>query len=334
MTARSDGAAPPPHVSILIITYNSNDLAPRCFACVEAQTLTNFEVIVVDNASPDGPPSLPRDPRFRLIPSLTNLGFAGGNNLAAKHARGKWLAALNPDAFAEPDWLEQLVTAAERTPGATMAGSLQLSGRREDRLDGAGDCYHAAGVAWRGLYNAPRTAAPPTGEVFGPCAAAALYRRDAFERVGGFDEDFFCYHEDVDLAFRMRLAGGRCVQSAEARVVHVGSASSDVESDFATYHGVRNRLWTFVKSMPAPLLVLLAVPHALVSCLFLVRAFVKGIGGPTLRGLSDGLKGLPKQWRKRSDVRAITMIGAGAIARAFTWSPWRLLTRGHDVRPL
>lgn len=330
----SETASSTPYVSIMIVTYNSGALAQRCFACVLAQTRADFEVIVVDNASREGPPAIPDDPRFRLIASDSNLGFAGGNNLAALHARGTWLAALNPDAFAEPDWLEQLVAAAERTPGATMAGSLQLSGRRDDRLDGAGDCYHAAGVAWRGLYNAPRSAAPPTGEVFGPCAAAALYRRDAFERVGGFDEDFFCYHEDVDLAFRMRLAGGRCVQSAEARVIHVGSASSDVESDFATYHGVRNRLWTFAKDMPAPLLVLLAIPHALISCLFLLRAFVKGIGRPTLRGLRDGLKGLPKQWRKRRDVRSATTVGAGAIARTFTWSPWRLLARGHDVRRL
>lgn len=323
-----------PHVSILIVTYNSGALAAQCFACVEAQTRRDFEVIVVDNASAEGPPAIPRDPRFRLIASERNLGFAAGNNLAARHARGKWLATLNPDAFAEPDWLEKLVGAVERVTDATMAGSLQLSGRRDDRLDGAGDCYHAAGVAWRGLYNAPRTAAPPTGEVFGPCAAAALYRRDAFERVGGFDEDFFCYHEDVDLAFRMRLAGGRCVQSADARVVHVGSASSDVESDFATYHGVRNRLWTFVKDMPASLLILLAIPHALISSLFLLRAFVKGIGAPTLRGLRDGLKGLPKQWRKRRAVRAASTIGTGRIAAAFTWSPFPLLSRGHDVRPL
>ncbi|MFN3398776.1 MAG: glycosyltransferase family 2 protein [Ferrovibrio sp.] len=94
---------------------------------------------------------------------------------------------------------------------------------------------------------------PPEGEAFGPCAAAALFRADAFRAAGGFDESLFCYMEDVDLAFRLRFAGERAMQIPAARVRHVGGGSVG-GSEFAVYHGARNSVWCFVKNIPAALL--------------------------------------------------------------------------------
>jgi len=322
-----------PRVSVLIVTYNSAHLSDRCFAALAAQTMADFEAIVVDNASTDGGPKLPNDPRFRLIRSDKNLGFAAGNNLAAREAKGAWLATLNPDAFAEPNWLAALLAAVETHPGATMAGSTQIDFAHSDKLDGAGDCYHALGIAWRGLGTLPRDLLPPTGEVFGPCAAAALYRADAFRAVGGFDEAFFCYHEDVDLALRLRLIGGRCVQSAEAVVHHVGSAISGKQSDFAVYHGVRNRIWTFYQGMPLPLLVLLAAPQIAANVLLALKA-PKSFSAATWRGLRDGYGGLGRVlFARRRAVQRTRTASSGAIARALTWSVRKLLYIQHDVRP-
>ena len=151
--------------------------------------------------------------------------------------------------------------ATTRHPDAVMFGSTQIDAADIRRLDGAGDVYHASGLVWRGHHGAPVGSLPPEGEVFAPCAAAALYRRDLFLEAGGFDEGFFCYCEDVDLGFRLRLLGHKCIQVAGARVHHVGSAITGRRSTFATYHSTRNRIWMFVKNMPMALLVPLLPLH-------------------------------------------------------------------------
>lgn len=317
-----------PAVTIAIVTYNSADVVDTCFQHVRAQDFQDFEVIVVDNASLAGPPSLPEDARFRLIRLSENTGFAAANNLAARAARAPWLVTLNPDAFPQPDWLGRLLDAVRARPEAGMAGSLQLRAGAPDTLDGAGDCYSPLGYAWRGLYGRAARLAPATGEAFAPCAAAAIYRLDIFRALGGFDEDFFCYYEDVDLAFRFRLAGWRCVQSAEARVAHVGAGSTRERSDFAAYHGARNRTWTFFQNMPPLLLGLLTLPHILFAALLATRT-----GNAAWRGFCDALRQLPKAWRKRRRIAAARRLSSFAIAPAFTWSIAALLAGAHDVRP-
>lgn len=319
-------------VTVVVITFNSRHFTERCFEALLAQSFTKFEVIVVDNASRDGGPQLPQDSRFRLISLGRNVGFAAANNLAASKALSPWLATLNPDAFPATDWIERLLEGASRAPQIAMVGSLQVCSEDENRLDGVGDCYSPLGVAWRGLYGRPLREAPPTGEVFGPCAAAALYRLDAFRGVGGFDEDYFCYHEDVDLAFRLRLRGHRCIQCMEARVVHVGSGIAGKNSDFAVYHGTRNRVWTFVKCMPLPLLILLGPLHIAANLYLLVGSLRAQLGGPVLRGLRDSVLGLTRMWRKRNAVHQAGRLSPLRIAFSFTWSMRAFRRMDHDVR--
>ena len=122
----------------------------------------------------------------------------------------------------------------------------------EPLLDGTGDAYHMSGLVWRMGHGMPVSS--DTGkdyEVFSPCAAVAFYRRSAMQKIGGFDEEYFCYVEDVDLGFRLRLAGFRCLYVPKSVAHHVGSgATGGQHSDFAAYHGHRNLVWTFVKDMP------------------------------------------------------------------------------------
>ena len=139
----------------------------------------------------------------------------------ARLARGQWLALLNADAFPEPDWLERLLEAAETIPNAFFA-SRQIQANSTELLDGEGDVYHISGLAWRRNYGLPVLEKFDTEEIFSSCAAAALYPRQAFLDAGGFDEDYFSYHEDVDLGFRLRLKGLRCFYVPKAVVYHVG----------------------------------------------------------------------------------------------------------------
>lgn len=324
-----------PRVSVLIVNYNAGPHLAACLAALCAQTMADFEAIVVDNGSADGSLEQGRavvagDERFRFDAAGANLGFAAANNRAAAQAAAPWLATLNPDAFAAIDWLDELLAAAANHPEAVMLGSLQVDAADPWRLDGAGDRYWAAGLAWRGGYGWPAAAAPAEDiEVFAPCAAAALYRADAFRTAGGFDETFFCYVEDVDLGFRMRLLGHHAVQAARARVRHVGGGSGGggAASPFARYHGTRNMLWCFAKNMPAALFWPILPVHLMILLLLWLRAVPRGLGSAVGRGLIDGLAGLPALWSRRRAVQARRAIPLTAVIAALDWNPLSYLRR-------
>ncbi len=334
-TARNPALPRVPRVRVLIVAYRSGETVQACVDSLLAQTITDFEVRIVDNG-PEGDRAVAAlrglDERFAVIRPGRNCGFAGGNNLAARDARTRWLALLNPDAIAEPEWLETLVLAAEQA-GAEMAGSLQLWQGHEGRLDGAGDAYHVSGIAWRGLRGKPRALAPDSGETFAPCAAAALYDRELFERLGGFDEDFFAYHEDVDLAFRMRLAGARTLQVQEARVWHVASGAPGEASALAVRLGTRNRIWTYIKNMPGWLVWALAPLHCVAVLASMLRDLRRRRGRAALDGVLEAIGALGPVLEGRRRVQAHRSASVVSVLRAMTISPWPLLRTGADVRP-
>ena len=209
--------------------------------------------------------------------------------------------------------------AAEKYPDAAMFGSLQLDAADPNIFDGAGDCYSCFGTSWRGGYGHPVRPLPDFAETFSPCAAAAMYRTDWFARVGGFNATFFCYIEDVDLGFRVRLLGGRCLQVNNAVVHHVGSATAETDSEFSIYHGTRNRFWTVVKNCPR---LLLCVIRAAPACAYLFFNFPHeaSASAPAIkRGLRDGIADLRHVWRQRAEIQASRT--ASTIDRAvIDWS--------------
>lgn len=323
-----------PCASIIVVAHAAGATLQACVDSIRRQTVTDFEVLIVDNGPPqDHSVDLLQglDARFRVLKPGANLGFAGANNLAARQARGRWLALLNPDAFAETDWLERLIAAAQAT-GAAMIGSQQMWADHPGLLDGAGDAYHAFGLAWRGHRGKPIAQAPPAGETFAPCAAAALYDRAAFLSVGGFDERFFAYHEDVDLAFRLRLMGHRALQTTDARVAHVGSGAPGEAHALAVRLGSRNRIWTFVKCMPGLWVYLLAPGLLGVVLVSLARDIRRGRGGAALTGIGEAMKALPAVWRDRRAVQHARRAAIGDILAAFTWSPLPIIQTAADIR--
>jgi GT2 family glycosyltransferase len=324
-----------PAITVVVVNYNGGDYLRRCLASLARQTFRDFETIVVDNASTDG--SLSRigeaPQAVTILRQPKNLGFAEGNNVGARAGTGRWLALLNPDAEAEPDWLANLVQAVARRPNQRVVASLQINLHDASRLDGAGDCYLAYGYAWRGGFGHRRDATPPAGECFAPCGAAAFYPRDVFLSAGGFDERYFCYHEDVDLGFRLRLFGERCQFAPDAVVRHAGSAITGRASYFSVFHGVRNGVWTYVKNMPGALLIVTAPVWLIGAMALLARGVVRGQLKPTWDGLLAGLGDLGPALAARRVIAARRTISAAQLAAAMTWNPFAYLGRRIIVRP-
>ena len=323
-----------PQISVIIVNYNSGDRLRRCLEALARQTYADFETIVIDNASSDASLASARASGvdFRLIEAGANLGFAAGNNRAVEEARGEWLAFLNPDAYAAPDWLAELVAASERYPWADAFGSTQIDAEDLGRVDGAGDVYHAFGANYRGHYGWPVETLPGEGECFAPCAAAALYRRRAFEALGGFEESFFCYCEDIDLGFRLRLAGGRAVQAARAKVLHEGSGVTGKHSDFTIYHGHRNRIWMYYRCTPLIILVLTAPFHMMFNIYLFIRFSLQGRMRPYLKALKDAAAGLPAQSPSRRRIQQGREARLAALMQSMTWSLFKIMRKEADIR--
>jgi GT2 family glycosyltransferase len=313
-------------VALIVVNWNSGPLLERCLAAVAAQTLPPREIVVVDNDSHDGSADglEARFPGVRVLRPGRNLGFAAANNLAAAEVReSDWLALLNPDAFPEPRWLERLAGAATTHPSYSFFTSRLVSAGDPERLDGTGDLYSTSGLAWRRDHGRPVAQAPDTAsEVFSACAAAALYRREAFLDVGSFDESYFCFFEDVDLAFRLRLAGHRCLYVPDAVVHHVGSAMTRRGSDFAVYHGHRNLVWTYVKDMPWPLVLTCLPQHLLLNLASLAWFTLRGQPRAIFRAKWDALRSLPRVWTARRAIQGRAGISSQELRRAFTSGVW------------
>ena len=276
------------------------------------------EVIIVDNASTDSSAVGLEEcyPHVKVVRLNKNIGFAAGNNHLFRYATGsQWVALVNPDAFLEQDWLSKMLSTALAHPEYSFFASRLVQANHPDRLDGAGDAYHVSGRVWRlGRGTSVMGKADSEREVFSPCAAAALYRRDALESVGGFDEDYFCYFEDVDLGFRLRLAGHRCLLVPDAVAYHVGSASTGGQhSDFAIYHGHRNLVWTYVKNMPGILFWILLPIHLALNFIAVIYYVMRGQGRIILRAKWDALCGIPRMWKKRRDIQRNRSASVGEI---------------------
>ncbi len=281
MTTPPDSAGVPA-VSVIIVNWNGRELLGSCLDALRAQTCRAFEVLLVDNASADGSADwIERAyPEVRVLRAGRNLGFAAGNNLGLRQARGAAVALLNNDAVADPTWLESLLEASVRHPGYGFFASKIVLQSRPDTVDACGDYFTRDGFAgkigWLDRMSSYSTPYP----IASACAAAALYRRTLFDDVGGFDEDFFMTHEDTDLGLRAQLRGHRGLFVPDARVVHRLSASLRPGSWRQLFLTYRNEEYAYLKNMPARLLRRSAIPHLLRG----LRRFASAARRDGLRG--------------------------------------------------
>lgn len=326
-----------PWVTIIIVNYNAGRFLQPALDAVAAQTNKQYELILLDNNSTDGSlDELNTDgiSDFKLIKLDENVGFAKGNNLAAKQARGDWIVLLNPDTEAFPDWLAEFHAATHAHPQTRMFAGATINTTDPTIMDGAGDCYFFLGIPWRGGYGRPVSEMPGIGECFSACGASALIHTKTFLEMGGFDERFFCYCEDVDLGFRFRLEGQNCIFWPAAKVYHFGSGTTSVASPFSVRHGTRNRLWTFVKNMP-PLGLFFFLPlHLALTAALLVRAAMVGRAGPTYAGLKEGILGIGPVWKDRKEIQRRRKLSTRQVIKSMSWKWSTLRQRKADITPL
>jgi GT2 family glycosyltransferase len=232
----------------VIVSYDDPQATARAVASAHAQTIAPDEVVVVDNHPAH--PTLALDLPATVLTPGDNLGFAGGAALGARATSAEWILFLNPDAVAAPDCVEHLLAAA--ADGTGLIGAQVLLG--DGRVNAGDNPVHLAGIAWSGGFEQPREDGPPRG-VASVSGAAMLARRAALDAVGGISERFFLYYEDVDLGWRMRLAGWDVVFQPAALATH------DYDFDKGTrkwFFLERNRAWTLLTCYSATSLILLA----------------------------------------------------------------------------
>ncbi|ADK84365.1 glycosyl transferase family 2 [Desulfarculus baarsii DSM 2075] len=320
-------------ITVIIVNYNAKTHLARCLDALREQTVQDFHIVLVDNASTDGSLNeIYTNENLTVVRLAENVGFAAANNIGALRSQSEFIALLNPDAFPAPTWLEKLMEHAKAYPEYAAFGSTQLLDANSDLLDGAGDVLYFFGLPRRSKHLERAIPLPPTREVFSPCAAAALYRRHLFVGVGGLDEAFFCYCEDVDLGFRLRLRGYKCLQVADAIVRHVGGGSSGQISGFAERHGHRNALWMHIKNMPMPLLALTLPCH-------FIAEFAKAIfdiASPSrgrlaqrahnvkcrIQGICEALAQIGPMMLQRRIIQEKRVISSCSVARTLCWRPW------------
>jgi len=280
--------------------------------------MDRFEVIVVDDASSDNTLDFlaVEHPDIRVVPLSTNRGLAAACNAGAAVARGEVLVMLNNDTEAEPGWLAALVDALLAHPEAGAAASKMLLFDRRDTLHTAGDLMGIDGVPRnRGVWERDEGQYDDQVEVFSGCGGAVAYWRTVWDALGGFDEDLFMYLEDVDLAWRMQLAGWKTVFAPASRVYHRLSATGG--GPLASFYTGRNTIWVIAKNMPGKLLrrywwvILKTQLHIGWDAL---RAWRGAAARARLRGQIAGLLGLPRMLRKRQAVQRARQVDDEAIA--------------------
>ena len=310
----------PLSLGVIIVNYNSGDLLVSCLEALSMQKAVPQKIIVVDNASEDD--SMSRLPEYENVVFLKlqdNLGFAAANNLALQHLASMDLVmTLNPDAFVREGCLEALIKSASEYPDHDSFACRMMSS--DYILDGAGDNYHISGLVWRNLHGSElNDDALISKEVFSPCAGAAMYRRNIFDEIGGFDESFFCYVEDIDLGYRLRLVGKRCRYIPDAVVEHIGSAITSKYPGFSVYHGHRNLVWAFIKNTPMPIFIFMLPIHILMTIFMFFFFLMKGQAHIYARAKLDALSGLPEIFKKRKLIQRQRCISAWQLLKSYRY---------------
>lgn len=324
-------------MSAIVVNLNGARFLEECLESLFAQSWERTEVILVDNASTDGSADGAQQrygERLRVIRNARNEGFARGNNQAIAQATGEWVFLLNNDAVLEPDAVAEAMAFVADRPEAGMIACRVMVYDKPHVFDSTGLLLYPDGVCrprgWEekdlGQYDQP-------DEVLAPSGSASLWRRAMVEAIGGFDESYFAYLEDLDLGMRGQLAGWKCFYAPKVVARHAKSMTSGNHSKFKAYHVERNRIYNAVKLLPrfillmSPLFTLnryLLQFYAARTQRGLPSRFLKdyswlGLCGVLLRAYAMGLVKLPEMLRKR---RAISR------SRTLSVDEWyRLISR-------
>lgn len=280
-------------VSVVIPNYNGISFLETCLRSVLKQTGVSVEIIVVDNGSSDGSQEYIRE-HFKeciLVALDKNYGFCRAVNEGIRRASGPYVILLNNDTEVQPDFASALLWALREDERRFSCAAQMLQYKDRELLDNGGDFYCALGWGFARGKGKKSNKCSAAGRIFSSCAGAAIYRKELVEKLGGFDEAHFAYLEDMDLSYRAKLHGYYHWYVPEAKVFHIGSATSGSRHNhFKVVHSARNNVYLLYKNMPF-LQMLLNGPFLLagfaIKYLFFVR---KGLGRDYRQGLLRGFR--------------------------------------------
>jgi hypothetical protein len=310
-----------PLVSVVIISFNEIDKIGECLSALFAQTYSNYEIIVYDNASFDGTPEyIERNfPLVKLIKGTKNLGFGGANNQASEQARGKYLAFVNDDAYVTPNWLEPLVNLLEMDKTVGCAGAELLCAEKEKRniVLCHGNDIHLSGIAY--LKNNGQIAKPAAPIEAGAISGAAfVIRRELFLEIGGFESDFFLYYEDTDLSLRLRLIGKRCIVIPGSVVYHNSEPRFGAQKLFFLE---RNRYLSLFTLMNTKMLVLMVPSMLMFELISWGYCLIRGKEALVSKAKSWQAIYSKRHWimtRRRKQQITVQKVSTDFLLRAFT----------------
>ena len=287
-------------VTVVIPNYNGLKFMEPCFKALEAQSDKNFELLVVDNGSTDGSVEWLKD---RNIPSVfleKNTGFSGAVNVGIRHAKTPYVILLNNDTEPEPDYVKELVHAMDRSPKIFSVSSKMIQLYHKELMDDAGDMYSILGWAYQRGVGQSIKGYQTARSVFAACAGAAIYRREVFDEIGGFDESHFAYLEDIDVGYRAKIYGYENLYCPAAVVYHVGSGTSGSKyNSFKVRLAARNNIYLNYKNMPVFQLLVNFLP--ILAGIFVKYLFFRKIGFASdyAEGLKEGLRTAKKTRKVR-----------------------------------
>lgn len=281
-----------------------------CLSSVSMLTYSNYEVILIDNGSTDGSVDYAKEvlPKIKVIEVNKNIGFPAAVNMGIKQSSSVYTVTLGNDTKVDRHWLEELVKIADldEDVGSCQSKILTLADPRI--IDSVGLGITKNGNVFQiGYHIKDEGQYDEVKEVLGACSAAVLYRRQALIQIGGFDDDFFAYYEDVDVALRLRSADWKCLYIPTAIVYHVGSGTGKEKSPLKTYLLGRNLYYYKIKNLPMEILFkfLIIQPAVIVSeTLIHIKNKEFQLVIPYLRGNLDAFKNIGNIYRKRREIKS------------------------------
>lgn len=281
------------YVTIIIPNYNGINFIKTCLDSLLKQTYNDFKTIVIDNGSTDGSVNYIREnyPEIELIQLEMNYGFDRAVNVGIKHSDTPYLILLNNDTEVEQNFVFELVKSIDKSKKIFSVSSKMINFTDRTIMDDAGDLYSIIGWGFqRGVGQQVERFNKGCG-IFSSCAGAAIYRREVFDIIGNFDEDFFAYLEDIDIGYRAKIFGYQNKYCPSAVVYHVGSGTSGSKyNTFKVKLSARNSIYLNYKNMPFLQLLLNLIPLMagyIVKLIFFHRI---GYGKDYLAGLKEGLR--------------------------------------------
>jgi GT2 family glycosyltransferase len=294
-------------VSVVIPNWNGKRFLTGVLDSLAKQTYKQVEVVVVDNGSHDGSVEFIREnyPTVQLALYEKNTGFAVAVNRGIRESKGEFIALINNDTVLEDEFIAELVKGMDEHPECGSLGCKMLAYDDHSLLDGVGDGYRRGGLPGRIGHREKDTGLFDEGRyILGACGGAALYRRSLFCDIGLFDDDYFAYLEDVDIALRAQSAGYKCYYIPTARIYHLGCGTTGSGySPLVVKLSAQNNWNTIVKNIPMPLLIKFLPQIAFWQAYYLAVVCVRGGQVlPWLEGSFKALLLLPRMLGKRAQI--------------------------------